>query len=131
VQRLHGLPHEQLPGPAGAVKTIRFHLNGMELLALNGGGYFGKFHESFSLYVNCDTQTQIDGLHEALSAGGHVQPCGWVKDRFGVSWQIVPEFVLNIDEGPDRTAAERMNLAVLRMDKLNREALLQATHSSA
>lgn len=121
--RLHGLPNEQRPGPAGAVKTIRFHLNGMELLALNGGGYFGRFHESFSLYVNCDTQTQIDRLHEALSEGGRVQPCGWVKDRFGVSWQIVPEFVLSIDEGPDRAAAERMNVAILGMTKIDRDRL--------
>lgn len=56
VARLHGLPLDQLPGPAGAIKTIRFHLNGLELLALNGGGYFGRFHESFSLYVNCESQ---------------------------------------------------------------------------
>lgn len=124
VQKLHGLPPEQLPGPAGAVKTIRFHLNGMELLALNGGGYFGKFHESFSLYVNCESQAQIDRLHQALSAGGQVQPCGWVKDRFGVSWQIVPDFVLGIDEGSDRAAAERMNVAMLGMVKINRDGLL-------
>lgn len=100
LKRLHGLPPEQLPGPAGAVKTIRFRLNGIELLALNGGAYFGRFHETFSLYVHCRTQTQIDRLHAALSDGGQVQPCGWVKDRFGVSWQIVPDFVLPIDEGP-------------------------------
>jgi predicted 3-demethylubiquinone-9 3-methyltransferase (glyoxalase superfamily) len=126
VQRLHGLPSGQLPGPAGAVKTIRFHLNGMELLALNGGGYFGKFHESFSLYVNCETQAQIDRLHEALSEGGQVQPCGWVKDRFGVSWQIVPDFVLAIDESTNRTAAERMNVALLGMTRLDGEALKSA-----
>lgn len=123
LQRLHGLLPDQLPGPAGAVKTIRFHLNGMELLALNGGGYFGQFHESFSLYVNCERQTQIDRLHEALSEGGEVQPCGWVKDRFGVSWQIVPDFVLPIDEGPDRAAAERMNVAILGMMKIDRDRL--------
>lgn len=123
VQRLHGLPPDQRPGPAGAVKTIRFQLNGMALLALNGGGYFGQFHESFSLYVNCATQAQIDRLHEALSEGGQVQPCGWVKDRFGVSWQIVPDFVLDIDEGPDRAAAERMNVAILGMTKIDRDRL--------
>lgn len=130
VQRVHGLSPDQLPGPAGAVKTIRFHLNGMELLALNGGGYFGKFHESFSLYVNCETQAQIDRLHEALSAGGEVQPCGWVKDRFGVSWQIVPDFVLTIDEGADRAAAERMSVAVLGMTKLDRARLQEAGRTS-
>lgn len=123
LQRLHGLSADQLPGPAGAVKTIRFHLNGMELLALNGGGYFGKFHESFSLYVNCANQAQIDRLHEALSAGGAVQPCGWVTDRFGLSWQIVPDFVLAIEEGADRAAAERMSVAILGMRKLDRARL--------
>lgn len=118
-KRLHGLPQEQLPGPVGAVKTIRFHLNGMELTALNGGAYFGKFHESFSLFVPCENQDQIDRLHQALSAGGEVQPCGWVKDRFGVSWQIVPDFVLSLDEGHDRAAAERMNVALIGMSKVD------------
>jgi predicted 3-demethylubiquinone-9 3-methyltransferase (glyoxalase superfamily) len=123
VQRVHGLPVGQLPGPAGAVKTMRFHLNGMELLALHGGAYFGRFHESFSLYVNCETQAQIDRLHAALSAGGEVQPCGWLRDRFGVSWQIVPQFVLAVDEGPDRDAAERVNLAMLGMTKIDQDRL--------
>jgi predicted 3-demethylubiquinone-9 3-methyltransferase (glyoxalase superfamily) len=123
VQRLHGLPLEQLPGPAGAVKTIRFHLNGMELLALNGGAYFGRFHETFSLLVNGKDQRQIDRLHARLADGGQVQPCGWVKDRFGVSWQIVPDFVLTVDEGPDQAAAQRMNVAILRMTRLDAETL--------
>lgn len=131
VGRLHGLPPEQLPGPAGAVKTIRFRLNGVELLALNGGAYFGRFHETFSLYVQCRTQAQIDRLHAALCEGGEVQPCGWVKDRFGVSWQIVPDFVLAIDEGADRAAAVRMNAAILAMEKLDAGALLQAAHRSS
>ena len=130
VQRLHGLCLDQLPGPAGAVKTIRFHLNDMELLALNGGRYFGKFHASFSLYVNCETQAQIDRLHEALSTGGEVLPCGWVMDRFGVSWQIVPDFVLTIDERADRAAAERMNVALLGMTKLDRARLQEAGRTS-
>jgi len=131
LKRQHGLPPEQLPGPAGAVKTIRFRLNGMELLALNGGAYFGRFHETFSLYVHCRTQAQIDRLHAALSDGGQVQPCGWVKDRFGVSWQIVPDFVLPIDEGADRAAAERLNVSILGMNKLESESLLRAAHRSA
>lgn len=123
VGRLHGLPPEELPGPAGAVKTIRLRLNGMELLALNGGAYFGRFHETFSLYVPCKTQAQIDRLHAALAEGGEVQPCGWVKDRFGVSWQIAPDFVLAVDERADRAAAEQMNVAILGMQKLDCEKL--------
>lgn len=130
VQRLHGLPPDQLPGPAGAVKTIRFHLNGMELLALNGGAYFGKFHESFSLYVNCETQAQIDRLHEALSTGGETQPCGWVKDRFGAVWQIAPDFVLAIGEGTDHTASERMHVALLGMIKPDSDALQTAARET-
>ncbi len=126
VRDQHGLPPELLPGPAGAVKTIRFRLNGQEILALNGGAYFGKFHESLSLYVSCESQEQIDRLHEALSAGGQVQPCGWVKDRFGVSWQIVPDLVLAVDEGPDSAAAERMNIALLGMTKIDLAQLEQA-----
>jgi len=122
----HGLPPELLPGPAGAVKTIRFRLNGEELIALNGGAYFGKFHESLSLYVSCQTQEQIDRLHEALSTGGQKQPCGWVKDRFSVSWQIVPNFVLAVDEGPDSQAAERLNVALLGMTKIDAAQLEQA-----
>lgn len=126
VRDQHGLPPELLPGPAGAVKTIRFRLNGQEIIALNGGAYFGKFHESFSLYVNCRTQEQIDRLHDALSAGGQSQPCGWVKDRFGVSWQLVPDFVLPVDEGPDSIAAERMNVALLGMTKIDAAQLERA-----
>ena len=130
VRRLHGLPPEQLPGPAGAVKTIRLRLNGMDLLALNGGAYFGRFHETFSLYVQCQTQAQIDRLHTVLADGGEVQPCGWVRDRFGVSWQIAPEFVLAIDEGTDRAAAERLNVAILQMTKLDWEGLRRSAYHS-
>jgi predicted 3-demethylubiquinone-9 3-methyltransferase (glyoxalase superfamily) len=126
VQRVHGLPSEQLPGPAGAVKTIRFHLNGLALLALNGGAYFGRFHETFSMYVNCQTQVQIDRLHARLTEAGQAGPCGWVRDRFGVSWQIVPAFVLSIDEGADPLAAQRMNVALLQMTRLDHDRLRRA-----
>lgn len=123
VERLHGLPPEQLPGPAGVVKTIRFQLNGTELLALNGGAYFGRFHETFSLFVNCETQEQVDRLHTRLAEGGQIQPCGWVKDCFGVSWQIVPDFVLVIDEGPENIVAKCLNVAILGMKKLDHQTL--------
>lgn len=119
----HGIPREHMPGPSGFVKTIRFRLNGIEMIALNGGVFFGKFHESLSLVVNCQAQAQIDRLHEALSEGGEVQPCGWVKDRFGVSWQILPDFVLSIGEGADRASAERMNVALMGMEKVDLERL--------
>lgn len=121
-----GMSEEIMPGLAGDVKTIHFTLNGEEIVAFNGGAYFGKFHESMSLYVSCDTQEQIDRLWTVLSDGGEEHPCGWVKDRFGVSWQIVPSFVWDIDEGSDRQKAERMNIALFGMKRINIAALRAA-----
>jgi predicted 3-demethylubiquinone-9 3-methyltransferase (glyoxalase superfamily) len=121
------MSEEIMPGVAGDVKTIRFTLNGEEIVAFNGGAYFGKFHESMSLYISCDTQEQIDRLWAVLSEGGEEQPCGWVKDRFGVSWQIVPSWVWEIDHGPDRQEAERMNIALFGMRKIDIAALRAAT----
>lgn len=126
VRDIHGLPPEQLPGPAGAVKTIRFQLNGQEMLALNGGGYFGKFHESHSLYVPCRTQAQIDQLWNVLAGSGQEQPCGWVKDRFGISWQIVPDFVQSVDEQGGH-AGEQMNIALLGMSRTDLATLKAAS----
>jgi predicted 3-demethylubiquinone-9 3-methyltransferase (glyoxalase superfamily) len=120
------MSEEIMPGLAGDVKTIHFILNGEEIVAFNGGAYFGKFHESMSLYVSCETQEQIDRLWGVLSDGGEQQPCGWVKDRFGVSWQIVPSFVWEIDEGPDRKKAERMNIALFGMKRIDIAALRAA-----
>jgi predicted 3-demethylubiquinone-9 3-methyltransferase (glyoxalase superfamily) len=113
------MSEEIMPGLAGDVKTVHFTLNGEGIVAFNGGAYFGKFHESMSLYVSCETQKQIDRLWGVLSDGGEEQPCGWVKDRFGVSWQIVPSFVWKIDEGPDRQKAERMNIALFGMKRID------------
>lgn len=105
--------------PTQGVKTIRFMLNGQGIVAFNGGEYFGKFNESISLYVSCETQDQIDKLWTTLSEGGIEQPCGWVKDRFCVSWQIVPSFVCKIDESDDLAAAELMNIALFGMKKID------------
>lgn len=120
------MSEEIMPGLAGDVKTIRFTLNGEEIVAFNGGAYFGKFHESVSFYVSCETQEQIDRLWGALSDGGEEQPCGWVRDCFGVSWQVVPSFVWEIDEGPDRQKAERMNIALFGMRRIDIAALRAA-----
>jgi len=121
------MSEEIMPGLAGDMKTIRFTLNGEEIVAFNGGAYFGKFHESMSFYVSCETQDQIDRLWAVLSEGGEEQPCGWVKDRFGVSWQIVPSWVWEIDHGPDRQKAERMNIALFGMKRIDIAALRAAT----
>lgn len=112
--------------PAQGIKTIRFTLNGQEIIALNGGAYFGKFNESTSLYISCETQEQIDKLWVTLSEKGIEQPCGWVKDKFGISWQIVPSFVWELDEGSDHDAAERMNIALFGMKKIDVEKLKKA-----
>ncbi|MDO1449401.1 VOC family protein [Rhodocytophaga aerolata] len=115
-----------MPGPAGSVKHIRFLLNGQEFVALNGGGYFGKFHESMSLYVTCDTQQQIDRLWQTLSQGGEEQPCGWVKDKYGISWQIVPGIVMDIEEGDDHQKSQRANKALYGMKRIDIEKIRQA-----
>lgn len=126
LRQVPGMSEDIMPGRAGDLKTIRFTLNGQEILAFNGGAYFGKFHESMSLYVSCDTQEQIDRLWAVLSDGGEEHPWGWVKDRFGVSWQIVPSFVWEIDEGENREMAERMNIALFQMKKIDIAALTAA-----
>lgn len=108
-----------MPGPIGSIKTIRFLLNGQEFIAINGGGYFGKFHESISLYVSCDNQYQIDILYDTLSIRGETQPCGWVKDRFGVSWQIAPYFLWDIDEDNDKIRSQRVMKALYYMKKID------------
>ncbi len=115
-----------IPGAADDIKTIRFTLNGQEALAFTGGAYFGKFNESISLYVTCETQEQIDRLWAKLSEGGVEQPCGWVKDRFGVSWQIAPAFIQEVEEGSNRAAAERLSIALLAMKKINIAELRKA-----
>lgn len=124
LRKVPEMTEDIMPGPAGAVKTIRFTLNGQEIVAFNGGAYFGKFNESMSLYVTCETQEQIDKLWAKLSEGGIEQPCGWLKDRFGVSWQIAPSFVWEVDEGSDRAKAERMNIALFSMKKIDIAGLL-------
>lgn len=119
------VPEGMQPGPAGSPKTIRFMLNGKELLAVNGGGYFGKFHESMSMYISCDNQQQIDTLYDALAVDGELQPCGWVKDRFGLSWQITPHFLWKMDEDEDKDRAQEVNKALYKMNKINMAEILK------
>lgn len=119
------IPEGDVPGPAGSVKSIRFLLNGQEFTAVNGGGYFGKFHESMSLYVSCDNQQQIDTLYDALAKGGELQPCGWVKDRFGVSWQITPHFLWGMDEDDDKKRSQEVNKALYKMNKIDMQEILR------
>ena len=113
------------PGPVGAVMTILFEIEGQKFLALNGGPQF-SFTPAISLVVDCDTQEEIDRLWERLGAGGKPGQCGWLTDKFGISWQIVPSLVPKIMQSGDPAAIERVMRAVLRMKKLDIAQLHQA-----
>ncbi len=112
-------------GPAGSVRTIQFHLFGQEFLAVNGGPFF-KFSEGISFMVNCDSQNEIDELWERLSAGGEQVQCGWLKDKFGMPWQIVPSMLGKMMTDPDQTRSQRVMQALLTMKKIDIHALQQA-----
>jgi len=113
------------PGPKGTVMVVQFQLNGQEWLALNGGPQF-KFTEAISFVVNCDTQEEVDELWEKLSEGGVPNRCGWLKDKFGVSWQIVPTVLGKMMQDKDTARAQRVMNAMLQMDKLDIQRLKQA-----
>jgi predicted 3-demethylubiquinone-9 3-methyltransferase (glyoxalase superfamily) len=113
------------PRPAGTVLTVTFQLEGQEFTALNGGPQF-KFNEAISLLVNCESQAEVDELWEKLSAGGEEGPCGWLKDKFGVSWQIVPTVLEEMIRDEDTAAANRVMEEMLQMGKIDIGALEQA-----
>lgn len=108
------------------VSSIDFELNGQNFTALNGGPMY-SFSEAISIAVNCKTQKEIDKLWEALSEGGEIMSCGWLKDRWGVTWQIMPESLDIMMRDPDTAKADRVGAAMLRMDgKLNISELEKA-----
>jgi len=111
--------------PQGSVMTVEFELDGQRFMALNGGPLF-KFTEAISLVVNCETQTEVDHFWEKLSAGGQEVQCGWLKDRFGVSWQIVPTILPEMLQDKDPEKAKRVMAAMLKMKKIDIEGLKQA-----
>jgi len=118
---------DEVPGPKGKVVTASFQLAGQEFMALNGGPVEGfKFNESISFFVNCETQSEVDELWEKLSAGGEEGQCGWLKDKFGVSWQIVPTVLGELLGDKDPEKAQRVTHAMLQMKKLDIEVLKQA-----
>jgi predicted 3-demethylubiquinone-9 3-methyltransferase (glyoxalase superfamily) len=114
------------PRPAGMVLTVEFRLEGQGFTALNGGPDF-KFNESISLLVNCESQEEIDYFWERLSDGGEQGPCGWLKDRFGVSWQIVPTRLQEMIEDEDEARANRVMEVMLQMGKLEIAPLEEAS----
>lgn len=111
--------------PAGSVMTVAFQLDGQEFVALNGGPHF-KFTEAISLVANCETQAEVDELWEKLSAGGEKGRCGWLKDRYGMSWQVVPILVGKLMQDPHAGKSEQVMQAILGMNKLDIEALKRA-----
>jgi predicted 3-demethylubiquinone-9 3-methyltransferase (glyoxalase superfamily) len=114
------------PGPAGSAMTVSFELDGMEFTALNGGPAF-KFTEAMSLYVNCETQEEVDHYWgKLLEGGGRPSQCGWLKDRFGLSWQIIPAALPRLLTNPDRDKANRVMQAMLQMSKIDVAKLEQA-----
>jgi predicted 3-demethylubiquinone-9 3-methyltransferase (glyoxalase superfamily) len=118
------------PLPKGSVLTVVFELEGQRFMGLNGGPLF-KFSEAISMVVACDTQDEIDMFWEKLSAGGAKSRCGWLKDKFGVSWQVVPSMLDEIMGGGDAARSNRVMSAVLRMDKLDIATLRRAGESAA
>jgi len=113
------------PGPKGSVLTVSFQLDGQQFIALNGGPHF-KFTEAISFSVDCKTQAEVDEYWEKLSAGGQEQPCGWLKDKYGLSWQINPTILGQMLSDPDPAKARRATEAMLKMKKIDIAALQRA-----
>ncbi len=113
------------PGPKGAVMSATFELEGQQFMALNGGPHF-KFSPAISLFVDCKTQAEVDELWEKLSAGGKPERCGWLTDKFGLSWQIIPTVLGELLSDKDPQRSRRAMKAMLQMNKIDIEALKQA-----
>jgi predicted 3-demethylubiquinone-9 3-methyltransferase (glyoxalase superfamily) len=116
---------EGAPGPAGSVMTVAFELDGHRFVALNGGPQF-TFSEAVSFQVHCEDQQELDYFWETLSEGGEEGPCGWVKDRFGVSWQVIPVGLEELLLDPDPARVQRATTAMLAMGKLDLAAMRRA-----
>jgi predicted 3-demethylubiquinone-9 3-methyltransferase (glyoxalase superfamily) len=125
--RITNVTHYGSAGPRdeGTVMTVDFELDGMPFVALNGGPDF-RFSEAISLMISCETQEEVDRYWDTLSEGGEEGPCGWLKDRFGLSWQVVPKTLLELLNDPDREKAQRVMAAMLQMRKLEIEPLRAA-----
>lgn len=116
--------------PKGSVMTVAFELDGQEFTALNGGPMF-KFTEAISLVVNCETQDEVDHFWRKLSDGGEEVQCGWLKDRFGVSWQVVPVSLVEMLQDADPEKARRVMAAMLKMKKIDIGGLRKAYEGRA
>jgi predicted 3-demethylubiquinone-9 3-methyltransferase (glyoxalase superfamily) len=114
-----------MPGPDGTAMGGTIEIEGQQLIAFNGGPAY-KLSPAFSLFVNCETQEEVDYYWEKLSAGGHKDRCGWVQDKYGLSWQIVPTVLLELMSDPDPVKANRVREAMLQMGKLDISGLRRA-----
>jgi predicted 3-demethylubiquinone-9 3-methyltransferase (glyoxalase superfamily) len=123
------IPADTPSGPAGSVPVVEFTLAGQSFMAISAGP-LDPFNHSISFIVNCDDQAEIDRLWDAFAVGGTIEQCGWVRDRFGVCWQIVPTLLGKLMKDPDRTRAKRVMEALLKMKKLDIAALEKA-HAGA
>jgi predicted 3-demethylubiquinone-9 3-methyltransferase (glyoxalase superfamily) len=119
---------EGAPRPAGTVMTVEFELDGQRFVGINGGPQF-TFDEAVSFQVDCGTQDEVDYFWERLSEGGEEGPCGWLKDRFGLSWQVAPSALRELLDDPDPERAQRAMQAMLQMRKLDIAALRRAADS--
>jgi predicted 3-demethylubiquinone-9 3-methyltransferase (glyoxalase superfamily) len=115
------------PGPKGSVMVMEFELEGQKFTALNGGPVY-SFSPAISFFVNCDTQEEVDYLWEKLSQGGQLEQCGWLKDKYGITWQIVPTILGQLMSDPDPEKAARVTQAMLKMIKLDIAELKRAYH---
>ena len=113
------------PGPKGTVMSVTFQLEGQEFYALNGGPQF-SFTQAISFFVNCETQPEVDELWEKLSEGGKKDRCGWLKDKYGLSWQIIPSTLGEMLQDKDTAKAQRVMNAMLKMNKIEIKALQHA-----
>jgi len=113
------------PGPKGAAMSATFELAGQRFIALNAGPQF-KFSEAISFFINCETQQEVDDLWEKLSAGGQKSKCGWLKDKYGLSWQVIPTALGDMLHDKDPKKSQRVMQAMLQMDKIDIARLKQA-----
>jgi predicted 3-demethylubiquinone-9 3-methyltransferase (glyoxalase superfamily) len=117
------------PGPKGSVMTVNFQLEGQKFIALNGGPHF-SFTPAISLFVNCESQEEVDQLWDKLSEGGKPNRCGWLQDKYGLSWQIIPIALMQLMSDPDKQKAGRVMKAMLQMDKIDVKTLEEAAQAA-
>jgi len=125
VDSVTALPADTPSGPPGTVKVVEFTLLGQPFMAISAGP-LDSFNHAVSFLVECEDQNEVDRLWDALSEGGKIERCGWLKDRYGLSWQIVPKILGDMMKDPDRTRAKRVAEAMLKMVKLDLAELKKA-----